>query len=288
MNDLKRILLLAEINYVDGRNPQRHVPNRNNIRSNTLHLYRELLHNPQLRKVFRINTQRAVSLDVSEYKKEILKVVFNIATQIPLLSQYRIASSLGNGELGLVLELKNGRALKIGYETDWETPKEKGVAITYNMDGEDPDILTLNKNLMPIFGNGIIKVDKKSTLYFKDLYSIGHKDSNMYWTEIPLLQMLSPNEKKIWDSVHDCTKSYLINLGSKHLFNDPQGLEYKIIDDLIKWSYDKTLSKDDRQVLSRMMKAVLAQVEVDGHFKDAHANNVGKFIQSGEYVVFDN
>jgi|GEM_PF-2243202 hypothetical protein len=288
MNDLKRILLLAEINYIDDRNPQRQVLNRNNIRSNTLYLYKKLLHNFHLRKVFRINSPRNVNLDVDEYKKEILKVIFNIVIQVPLLSQYRIVSVLGSGELGLVLEIKNGRALKIGYETAWETPKEKSVAITYNMNGEDPDILTLNKNLLPIFGNGTIKVDKKSTLYFKDRYAFGKEGSNMYWTEIPLLQMLSIDEKHIWDSVHYNTKTYLMNLGKEHLFKNPQELESEIIEDLIKWSTTRTLSTDDRQVLSRMMKAVLAQVKVDGHFKDAHGDNVGKFIQSGDYVVFDN
>lgn len=276
---------LAEVNYVPGRNPQRHVPNRNNIRFNTIKLLEIASKQGRIRDVFRIFVREKKGSP--KWNTEMLKVIFNIVKQVPLLSRYRLENYLGKGALGVVFQLSNGRAIKLGYSTDWESPKENMVALTYGEENEDLAFVSLTKNLMPVFDHGIIKVDPKSPSYWPGDYNIGADGSDMYWIEIPVLEMLSNDEKSIWDEVHDSYKSINMNYDVSHMVSAAGQTELRetIIDQL---NYYGTFEPQDGPILDKMMVAANAQLELDGHLRDAHANNVGKFIQTGEYVVFDN
>ena len=140
---------------------------------------------------------------------------------------------------------------------------------------------------MPVFDHGIIKVDPKSPSYRPLGFNVGTDGSDMYWVEIPVLEMLDNNEKNIWDEVHDSYKSISLNYDVYHMLSavGQKELRENIIEQLNQYG---TFEPQDGPILDKMMVAANAQLELDGHFQDAHADNVGKFIQSGEYVVFDN
>ena len=284
-SQLERTLKLTEVNYVAKRNPQRHVPNRNNIRFNTKKLLKIVKGLWRVRDVFRIYVRKKKGSP--EWNSELLKVVFNIVKQVPLLSRYRLKNYLGHGALGVVFQLSNGRAIKLGYGTDWESPKENMVALTYGEENEDLTFVSLTKNLMPVFDHGIIKVDPKSPSYSPVDFNVGTDGSDMYWVEIPVLEMLDNDEKNIWDEVHDSYKSISLNYNVSHMISavGQKELRENIIEQLNQYG---TFEPQDGPILDKMMVAANAQLELDGHFQDAHADNVGKFIQSGEYVVFDN
>jgi|15BtaG_2_1085339.scaffolds.fasta_scaffold00087_20 hypothetical protein len=249
MKKLKRILKLAEINYVNARNPHRHIPNRNIIRANTMFMLSILKANIQIRDIFGLHIGR----------DEWLKSTFDIVKQVSLLSKSKIKKFLGNGAFGAAFELDNGRVLKIGRILDQETSRKSYTGILYGK-YDEPEFKDISvKNTLPVFDSGVIKRPSNWI------------NRNLQWSEIPLLKMLDWEQKEAWDELSDLL----------HFIDDPQEIA-SVIDIMDTNILDKIGDKES------IIKALEATCTLEGDLGDVHADNVGQFIQSGEFVVFDN
>lgn len=253
MSKFKRILRLAEINYVNARNPDRHVPNRNNIRFNTMFILKLVKDDGKMvRNLFGLQ---------SNLRDELLASTFEIVKQIPLLSKSRIKKFLGNGMFGAVFELDSGRVLKIGKALSSETSREVYSALLFKDEDIEPELKNIPmRNTLPVFDSGMVKRDKYSW-----------QDRNLKWSEIPLIKMLDDQQKRAWDEISryidECTDAEEI-----------EDAFYRIRPRLIDTIGDK----------DSIMNALKATLALEGDLGDTHADNVGQFIQTGEFVVFDN
>lgn len=297
-NPFERILTLAEINYVHARNPQRHVPNRNIIRYNVLFIYRKMMKTHINSKLIGIHKDNKLDIERNwdeELKtwgwsdtrfvastKQLLSAILHIVTKIPVLSQYKIVKNLGAGSMGIALLLSNHRALKIGNPINPDnTSSETIEAFTYDQSYE------IKSNMLPIFDQGRIEIPKKreegSALY--------NNSGVLEWSEMPVLEVLErrSEEQKVISNI-------FLGLGKfirrESNVSNPGTQDKDILIQLI----EKFFSQEERFVsvdedvvnIESLKRAYLSRAETDGHINDAHAGNVGKFPQTGEYVIFDN
>ena len=252
MSKFKRILRLAEINYVNARNPDRHVPNRNNIRFNTMFIL----------KVVKDNF--SIGSDIFSFtvgRDQWLAPTFDIVKQIPLLSKFRIKKFLGNGAFGAVFELDSGRVLKISRVMSNETSREVYSALLFKDEHVEPELKNIPmRNTLPVFDSGMVKRDKYSW-----------QNRNLKWSEIPLIKMLDDQQKGVWDEMWDQVEGC----------TDAEELEDAF--DRIRPRLIDTIGDKDS-----IMNALKSTIALEGNLNDTHADNVGQFIQTGEFVVFDN
>ncbi len=248
MKKLKRILKLAEINYVND--PQRHVPNRNIIRANTMFMLSIM------------KTSIAVREGIFGFpigRDEWLKSTFDIVKQIPLLSKSKIKKFLGNGAFGAVFELDNGRVLKIGRVMGHETSRESYTGLLYG-EYDKPEFRDISvKNTLPVFDSGVIERPSN------------WNNRNLQWSEMPLLKMLDWEQKEAWDEL--CDRLTFID-NPEDIADEVDRFSSRILDKI-----------GDKESI---IKALEASCTLEGDLGDVHADNVGQFIQSGEFVVFDN